>query len=75
MSFNQLNRRPRLTADTRVLREEEADLSFADFAFADDLKRPYAAPRASGVSDRVANPAQDLVELGGIEPPTLRLPA
>ncbi len=57
------------------MREEGVDLSFADFAFADDLKRRYAAPEKNGVSDNIANPAKNLVELRGIEPLTLRLPA
>ena len=64
-----------LTTYAHALREEEVDLSFADFAFADDLKRPYAAPEENGVGDNIANPAKELVELRGIEPLTLRLPA
>ena len=33
------------------------------------------APKENGVSDHCANPAKSLVELRGIEPLTLRLPA
>ena len=55
------------------MREEEVDLGFA--AFGDGAKRLYAAPNENGAGDELANPAKRLVELGGIEPPTLRLPA
>ena len=58
-----------------VLREEETDLSFADFEARGDSERLYASPNESGVSDELANPASKLVELRGIEPLTLRLPA
>ena len=56
------------------MREDDADVSFADFEFREGLERPYAAPNESGVSDELANPASNLVELRGIEPRTLRLP-
>jgi hypothetical protein len=58
-----------------VLREEEADLSFAEFDARGDSERLYASPKENGVSDNIANPAKELVELRGIEPLTLRLPA
>ncbi len=66
---------PMLTLETyaHVMREEEEDLSFA--MFGDGAKRLYPAPNENGAGDRVASPAKYLVELGGIEPPTLRLPA
>ena len=66
---------PMLTLKTyaHVMREEEVDLSFATFG--DGAKRLYPAPNEYGAGERLANPAMDLVELGGIEPPTLRLPA
>ncbi len=54
-----------------ALRDEETDLSFAEFG---DPKRPYTAPNENGASDERANPATTLVELRGIEPLTLRLP-
>ena len=49
------------------------DLGFASFG--DGAKRRYTAPNESGVDDDAANPAKYLVELRGIEPLTLRLPA
>ena len=55
-----------------AMREEETDLSFAEFG---DPGRPYTAPNENGADDESANPAKLMVELGGIEPPTLRLPA
>jgi hypothetical protein len=55
------------------MRGEEVDLGFA--AFGDGAKRLYPAPNENGAGDELANPAKRLVELGGIEPPTLRLPA
>ncbi len=55
-----------------AMREEEVDLSFATFG--DGAKRLYASPNENGAGEPLANPAMDLVELGGIEPPTLRLP-
>ncbi len=71
---------PMLTLKTyaHVMREEEADLSFADFS----LGRPYTAPLdAASVetkkpdATKVRRASGFLVELGGIEPPTPRLPA
>ena len=56
-----------------AMREEEVDLDFATFG--DGAERPYPAPSKNGVSERIANPAKTLVELRGIEPLTLRLPA
>ena len=55
------------------MREEEVDLDFATFG--DGAKRLYPAPNENGAGDALVNPAKSLVELGGIEPPTLRLPA
>jgi hypothetical protein len=65
---------PMLTLKTYAyaMREEEADLGFATSG--DGAKRLYPAPNENGADDRIANPAKSLVELGGIEPPTLRLP-
>jgi hypothetical protein len=57
------------------MREEEADLGFADFAVANGTGRPYTAPDENGADEHLANPAKFLVELRGIEPLTLRLPA
>ena len=53
--------------------EEEVDLGFA--CFGDGTKRHYAAPNKNGVGEKLSNPAISLVELRGIEPLTLRLPA
>jgi hypothetical protein len=53
--------------------EEEVDLSFASFG--DSPRRPYTAPNKNGVREKLSNPAKSLVELRGIEPLTLRLPA
>ncbi len=55
-----------------AMRDDEVDLSFAEFG---SPERPYTAPNENGADDELANPANVLVELGGIEPPTLRLPA
>jgi hypothetical protein len=38
-------------------------------------ERPYTALDENGAGDDVANPVNPLVELRGIEPLTLRLPA
>ena len=66
---------PMLTLKTyaHALPEEEVDLGFASFG--DGAKRLYPAPNENGADEQLANPAKTLVELGGIEPPTLRLPA
>ena len=58
-----------------VLREEEADLSFADFSPEGVAGRLHTSPKENGADDHAANPANSLVELRGIEPLTLRLPA
>jgi hypothetical protein len=55
-----------------AVREEESGLSFAEFG--DGAPRRYTALNENGVGDDCANPSDSLVELGGIEPPTLRLP-
>ena len=54
-----------------AMREEEVDLGFATFG--DGSKRLYPAPK-NGVREKLSTPAK-LVELRGIEPLTLRLPA
>ena len=64
-----------LTTYSNALSEEGRDLRFADFAVAAGPARPYAAPQENGAGDPLANPAKNLVELRGIEPLTLRLPA
>jgi integrase len=53
--------------------EEEVDLSFASFG--GGTKRHYTAPIKNGAEEKLSNPAKTLVELRGIEPLTLRLPA
>ena len=55
-----------------AMRDEEADLSFAEF---DGSKRPYPAPASDGSERAFSKPLQGLVELVGLEPTTLRLPA
>ena len=64
-----------LKAYAHVLREEEADLWFAEFDTHGDSERLYTSPKENGAGEDVANPAKELVELRGIEPLTLRLPA
>ena len=68
---------PMLTLKTyaHAMSEEETDVSFADFAAGESPKRPYTAPHENGADGHAANPAKILVELRGIEPLTLRLPA
>ena len=64
-----------------ALPEEEIDLGFAEHSpgIAADLEsgamRLYAAPEKDEGLTRSANPSDYLVELGGLEPPTPRLPA
>ena len=74
---------PMLTLKTcvHVMPQEDADLSSADFGavggvtpFSDGAERLYPALRKKEGSARHANPSDLLVELGGIEPPTPRLP-
>jgi len=57
--------------------EEEADLAFAEFGEQTQesvFRRLYPSPQKNEGSARHANPSDFLVELGGIEPPTPRLP-
>jgi hypothetical protein len=65
--------KPALTLEVyaHAMRDDDVDLSFADFGAP---RQPYTAPDENGAGDELANPAKSLVELGGIEPPTLRLP-
>ena len=64
---------PTLKTYAHAMPEEEVDLSFASFG--DSPRRPYTAPNENGVEEKLSNPAKTLVELRGIEPLTLRLPA
>jgi hypothetical protein len=66
---------PMLTLKTyaHAMREEEVDLSFATFG--ESPERPYTAPNKKGAGEESANPLNSVVELRGIEPLTLRLPA
>ena len=66
---------PTLTLETyaHAMREEEPDLWFAEFG--DGAARRYTALKDNGAGGDAANPAKSLVELRGIEPLTLRLPA
>ena len=53
-----------------ALREEETDLSFAEFG---GPGRPYAAPQSEGASEEARNPPESLVGRQGLEPWTLGL--
>jgi integrase len=66
---------PMITLKTyaHAMPEEEVDLSFASFG--DGSERLYPAPTKKGAGEELANPLKSLVELRGIEPLTLRLPA
>jgi integrase len=59
-----------------ALPAEAGDLGFADLlTVSDDAKRRRTAHQDKGAGNPVANPSNPLVELRGIEPLTLRLPA
>ncbi|MCH8131635.1 MAG: tyrosine-type recombinase/integrase, partial [Myxococcales bacterium] len=60
---------------SHALPREEHDLSFVDFGATQDQQRTKTSQNNEGPYDAIANPSKKLVELGGIEPPTLRLPA
>ena len=55
-----------------AMREEETDLSFAEFG---DPGRPYTAPAETNERDEFANPTDLLVGRQGLEPWTLGLKA
>ena len=55
-----------------AMREEEPDLSFAEFG---GPGRPYTAPAIADVAEEVANPSEPLVGRQGLEPWTLGLKA
>ena len=55
-----------------AMRQEESDLSFADFGAP---KRPYTAPLVGGEQDEAGNVAESLARREGLEPPTLRFEA
>jgi hypothetical protein len=65
------------------MREEEDDLSFADFAgpiaegavMKDGSGRLYLAPASEEVGEAVPNYAESMVRREGFEPPTLRFEA
>jgi len=71
------HRNPSFTMNvySHALPREEHDLSFVDFGATQDQRRTKTSQNNEGASDAIANPSENLVELGGIEPPTLRLPA
>ena len=54
------------------MREEESDLSFAEFGAP---KRPYTAPVLDGERDELATPWKEMARREGLEPPTLRFEA
>ncbi|MGH0028492.1 MAG: tyrosine-type recombinase/integrase [Myxococcota bacterium] len=56
-----------------AMREEEADLSFAQFE--DGTRRHYAAPGNAESSTEDRNTAEELARREGFEPPTLRFEA
>jgi integrase len=55
-----------------AMREEETDLSFADFG---EPGRTCTDPVSEEVGDETANPANNLARREGLEPPTLRFEA
>ncbi len=55
-----------------AMREEETDLSFAEFG---GSKRLYPAPTKSGESAEARNLAESMARREGLEPPTLRFEA
>jgi len=65
---------PALTLRTyaHALREEETDLSFAEFG---GPGRPYTAPETEEATDEASNPPESLVGRQGLEPWTLGLKA
>ena len=66
-----------LTTYAHAMRDEERDLSFADVepaASADLVRRHYATPSDPRETEGPSKYLNRLVELGGLEPPTLRLP-
>jgi len=56
-----------------AIREEEADVSFADFG--DGPRRPYAAPALDAAGEDSRKVAETLARREGLEPPTLRFEA
>jgi len=65
---------PRITLDSadrnsHALREEEIDLSFADF---DGVGRPKTAQLEENKNREASNTAERLARREGLEPPTLR---
>jgi len=62
----------------QAMREQEMDLGFVSLGASDvrfdDAKRRCPAPSRDGETDAPDKSVIRLVELGGIEPPTLRLP-
>ena len=63
---------PALTLRTyaHALREEETDLTFAEFG---DPRRPYTAPESEDANEKTRNPPESLVGRVGLEPTTLGL--
>jgi integrase len=55
-----------------AMREEETDLSFAEF---DLSKRLYTSPTVESDDDEIANPLIQMARREGFEPPTLRFEA
>ena len=55
-----------------VMRDEESDLSFAEFG---GSKRLYPAPGISGDDSESSNPLKRMARREGFEPPTLRFEA
>ena len=57
------------------MRDEETDLSFAEFGAKDVSGRLYPSPTDGDANDEVANPLERLARREGFEPPTLRFEA
>jgi hypothetical protein len=55
-----------------AMKDEEADVSFADFG---SPKRPYTAPADEGEVRDASNYAKQMARREGLEPPTLRFEA
>ena len=56
-----------------AMREDESDLSFAEFG--DGTRRPYTTPASHRETGGGANPAKSVARREGFAPPTLRFEA
>ena len=58
-----------------AMREEETDLSFAEFGVADGSGRLYPSPSSDGESPGMSKLPESMARREGFEPPTLRFEA